>query len=191
MRCEGELCLPGGYHIVVHLLQLLLGSVKGVRRRVKLVSLEALIRKLNLEWLIILLQPRQQPHLSNSLLPIHPHPIDQPYLRNTLLLRMSRRSISRNSTTGQRTPPHLNSLHPRHPARPQCREHLDRGYGVDVAYGVEAIETTTRRDLKHTRESCWRRARRDPFNIILARRIDWGSHVFLVVLFGNVLGTLM
>lgn len=59
-------CLPGGYHVVVHRLQLLLGSIERVRRRVKLVSLEALIRKLDLERLIILLHLSQQTPSSTS-----------------------------------------------------------------------------------------------------------------------------
>jgi hypothetical protein len=44
---------PNCYHVVVHLLQLLLGHLQGVRRRVELVCLEALIAEGDLERLII------------------------------------------------------------------------------------------------------------------------------------------
>lgn len=46
-------CIPDGDHLVVHLLQLLLGHLNRVRRRVQLVGLEALVAEGNLEGLII------------------------------------------------------------------------------------------------------------------------------------------
>lgn len=52
---------------MVHLLQLLLGRVQGVRRRVQLVRLKALIRQRDLEDLIILLHTqRHQTHQLES-----------------------------------------------------------------------------------------------------------------------------
>jgi hypothetical protein len=49
--------LPYGDHVVVHLLQLLLGDIECVRRGVELVCLEGLIGETNLEGLVILLGP--------------------------------------------------------------------------------------------------------------------------------------
>lgn len=45
--------IPDNDHVVVHLLQLLLGNLKGVRRGVELVGLEALIAEPDGEGLII------------------------------------------------------------------------------------------------------------------------------------------
>ena len=45
--------LPGGDHVVVHLLQLLLGGVKGVGWWVELVGLEALVGEADLEGLLL------------------------------------------------------------------------------------------------------------------------------------------
>jgi hypothetical protein len=54
-------CIPGDDHLAVHILQLLLGHLQGVRRGVQLVSLEALIAEVNRERLIIgLWQPKSQ-----------------------------------------------------------------------------------------------------------------------------------
>lgn len=46
-------CIPDGDHLVVHLLQLLLGHLNRVGRRVQLVGLEALVAEGDLEGLII------------------------------------------------------------------------------------------------------------------------------------------
>jgi hypothetical protein len=56
-RCEwiSEACLPDSNHIVIHLLQLLLGGIECVRWRVEFIRLEALVRQSDLEWLVILL----------------------------------------------------------------------------------------------------------------------------------------
>lgn len=50
-------CIPYRDHVVVNLLQFLLGGLHGVWRGVELVGLEALIREANCERLIILLMP--------------------------------------------------------------------------------------------------------------------------------------
>jgi hypothetical protein len=44
--------IPGDDHLAVHVLQLLLGHLQGVRRRVQLVGLEALIAEVNRERLV-------------------------------------------------------------------------------------------------------------------------------------------
>jgi hypothetical protein len=49
--------LPYGDHVVVHLLQLLLGDIECVRRGVELVCLEGLVGETDLEGLVILLGP--------------------------------------------------------------------------------------------------------------------------------------
>lgn len=54
MVLEGD--IPDCYHVVVHLLQLLLGGLQSVRRWVKLVGLEALVGESDCEGLIIFLQ---------------------------------------------------------------------------------------------------------------------------------------
>jgi hypothetical protein len=51
----GHLHAAHGDHVVVHLLQLLLGCVKGERGRVELVGLEALVGELDLKGLVVLL----------------------------------------------------------------------------------------------------------------------------------------
>src|ERR1700761_5675993 len=48
--------VPHSNHVVVHLLQFLLGGAEGVRWRVELVGFEALIREPDVEWLVILLR---------------------------------------------------------------------------------------------------------------------------------------
>lgn len=45
--------VPDGDHVVVHLLQLLLGDIESVGRRVELVGLEALITEGDLEGLVV------------------------------------------------------------------------------------------------------------------------------------------
>ena len=45
--------LPGGNHVIVHLLQLLLGGVECVGRWVELVGLEALVGEADLEGLLL------------------------------------------------------------------------------------------------------------------------------------------
>ena len=47
--------IPGGNHILVHLLQLGLGGLKSVGGRIKLISLEGLIGELDMERLLVLL----------------------------------------------------------------------------------------------------------------------------------------
>lgn len=47
--------LPYGDHVVVHSLQLFLGGVEGIRWRVELICLEALIGEPDFEGLIIFL----------------------------------------------------------------------------------------------------------------------------------------
>jgi hypothetical protein len=54
MVLQGD--IPDCYHVVVHLLQLLLGRLQGVGGWVELVCLETLIRESDCEWLVILLQ---------------------------------------------------------------------------------------------------------------------------------------
>jgi hypothetical protein len=49
--------LPYGDHVVVHLLQLLLGDIERVWRGVELVCLEGLVRETDLEGLVIRLRP--------------------------------------------------------------------------------------------------------------------------------------
>jgi hypothetical protein len=51
-----RLYVPDGNHVVVHLLQLLLGHLHGVWWGVKLVCLETLIAEGDLEWLLVGLQ---------------------------------------------------------------------------------------------------------------------------------------
>jgi hypothetical protein len=48
--------IPDSDHVVVHLLQLLLGDIHCVRRRVEFVCLEGLVREADLEGLVVLLQ---------------------------------------------------------------------------------------------------------------------------------------
>jgi hypothetical protein len=48
-------CVPHSNHIVVHLLQLLLGCLESVGGWVELISLEGLVGKLDIEWLVVLL----------------------------------------------------------------------------------------------------------------------------------------
>lgn len=48
--------IPHCHHVVVHLLQLLLGGLEGVRRGVQLVGLESLIVEADLEGLVIFLE---------------------------------------------------------------------------------------------------------------------------------------
>lgn len=48
--------IPDRDHVVVHLLQLLLGGLQSVRRRVELVGLEALVGEADGERLVILLR---------------------------------------------------------------------------------------------------------------------------------------
>lgn len=47
--------VPGDDHVVVHLLQLILGDIESVRRGVKLVCLEALVAECDLEGLVVVL----------------------------------------------------------------------------------------------------------------------------------------
>ena len=47
--------IPYSDHVVVHLLELILGRVESIWGRVELVGFEALIGKLDLEWLVIFL----------------------------------------------------------------------------------------------------------------------------------------
>jgi hypothetical protein len=47
--------VPHGDHVVVHLLELLLGGLEGVRGRVELVGLETLIGETDSERLVLLL----------------------------------------------------------------------------------------------------------------------------------------
>lgn len=47
--------IPHRNHVVVHLLELLLGDLQGVRGRVDLVGLEALVGEADSEGLVILL----------------------------------------------------------------------------------------------------------------------------------------
>lgn len=54
--------VPHRDHVVVHLLELLLGGLEGVRGRVELVSLEALIGETDSEELFILLLKRKHKH---------------------------------------------------------------------------------------------------------------------------------
>lgn len=58
---EAKIFVPHGDHVVVHLLQLGLGGVERVRGRVKFVCLEALVGEADLEGLVILLQPVNNP----------------------------------------------------------------------------------------------------------------------------------
>jgi hypothetical protein len=51
--------VPHSNHVVVHLLQLLLGHLQGVRRRVDLISLEALIGEADGKRLVLFLQHRE------------------------------------------------------------------------------------------------------------------------------------
>jgi hypothetical protein len=44
--------IPDNYHVVIYLLQLLLGNLHRVGRRIELVGLEALIAEGDLKWLI-------------------------------------------------------------------------------------------------------------------------------------------
>lgn len=53
---QGVLDRPNRDHIFVHLLQLFLGSVEGVGRRIEVVGLEALVGELDLERLVIFLE---------------------------------------------------------------------------------------------------------------------------------------
>ena len=55
---KGKYFIPHSDHVVVHLLELLLGHLQGVRRRVDLVSLEALIRETDSERLVLILLER-------------------------------------------------------------------------------------------------------------------------------------
>jgi hypothetical protein len=48
--------VPHCDHVVVHLLELLLGGAEGVRGRVELVGFEALVREADVEGFVILLQ---------------------------------------------------------------------------------------------------------------------------------------
>lgn len=48
-----DISVPDGDHVVVHLLQLLLGNIDSVRGRVELVGLEALVAEGDLEVLIV------------------------------------------------------------------------------------------------------------------------------------------
>lgn len=48
--------VPDSDHVVVHLLQLLLGGLERVRRGVELVCLEGLVREADLEGLVIRLR---------------------------------------------------------------------------------------------------------------------------------------
>jgi hypothetical protein len=50
--------LPYGNHVVVHLLQLFLGDIERVRRRVELVCLKGLVGQTNLEGLVVVLDNR-------------------------------------------------------------------------------------------------------------------------------------
>jgi hypothetical protein len=52
--------VPDRDHVVVHLLELLLGGLQSVWGRVELVGLEALVRETDGEWLVILLMKRKQ-----------------------------------------------------------------------------------------------------------------------------------
>jgi hypothetical protein len=47
--------IPSGNHLVVHVLQLLLGGLEGIWWWIELVGLEGLVGKTDLEWLIIFL----------------------------------------------------------------------------------------------------------------------------------------
>ncbi len=47
--------IPYGNHVVVHPLQLFLGGVEGIRWRVELICLEALIREPDFEGFVIFL----------------------------------------------------------------------------------------------------------------------------------------
>jgi hypothetical protein len=47
---------PDRDHVVVHLLQLLLRRIQGVRRRIEVVGFETLLGELDLEGLIIFLE---------------------------------------------------------------------------------------------------------------------------------------
>ena len=58
--------LPDGYHIVVHLLQLLLRGIEGIRWGIKLVGLERLVGEVDLEWFIIFLLIIPQISLAHS-----------------------------------------------------------------------------------------------------------------------------
>lgn len=49
------MAIPHRNHVVVHLLELLLGDLQGVRGRVDLVGLEALVGEADSEGLVILL----------------------------------------------------------------------------------------------------------------------------------------
>jgi hypothetical protein len=53
--------VPDGDHVVVHLLQLGLGRIERVGRRVELVRLKALIREADLKGLIVLLRAVSHP----------------------------------------------------------------------------------------------------------------------------------
>lgn len=48
--------LPGENHVVIHLLQLLLGDIKGVRRWIQFICLEAFVGEVDSEMLVIFLQ---------------------------------------------------------------------------------------------------------------------------------------
>ena len=58
MSCASRSDVPDGNHVVVHLLQLVLGHLNGVGRGVQLVCLEALVGKVDLEGLIIRLSSK-------------------------------------------------------------------------------------------------------------------------------------
>jgi hypothetical protein len=47
--------IPSGNHLVVHVLQLLLGGLEGIWWWIELVGLEGLVGKTDFEWLIIFL----------------------------------------------------------------------------------------------------------------------------------------
>ncbi len=57
-HCREEF-VPDADHVVVHLLQLLLGDIDGVRRGVKLVGLEALIAEGDGEVLVLGLRGKE------------------------------------------------------------------------------------------------------------------------------------
>lgn len=122
--------LPCGYHIVVHLLQLLLRGIHGVWRWVQLIGLEALIGETDLERLVILLNAIASP---SAKAPSNPSPNssqshshltqsmrNHTYRRHILLVRMSRCRISSNSACRNDSSRESCLWQRRHPACPQC-----------------------------------------------------------------------
>lgn len=58
--------VPDEDHVAVHVLELLLGDLEGVRRRVQLVRLETLVAQVDLEGLIVGLRGSQSQRNSSN-----------------------------------------------------------------------------------------------------------------------------